>query len=180
MSRFPVRWSELLLFSVFSRLFVNWNSSFPACSVLQCKVPLCFYNPTPTLCFHCFLLSFLCSFSPCLPPPTPLLLSLRLRCLPQLFSVAPCALCCRDRTELCWLGLVQNSVRLREEDIETEWKRGERVRFVLTRADWINSWKQLDLFSFSLWLREGTQRYGGWLLGQSCMLVRYKDRKLCL
>lgn len=69
MSRFPVRWSELLLFSVFSRLFVNWNGSFHACSVLQCKVPLCFYNLTPTLCFHCFLLSFLCSFSPCLPPP---------------------------------------------------------------------------------------------------------------
>lgn len=82
------------------------------------------------------------------PHPPLVSLSLRLRCLPQLFSVAPCALCCRDRTELCWLELVQNSVSLREEDTETEWKRGERVRFVLTRVDWINSWKQLDLFPF--------------------------------
>lgn len=151
MGRFPLSWSNLLLFSVFSHLFVNWNSSFHACSILQCNVPLRVYNLTPTLCFHCFLLSYAHSH----PvshlthhPPPPASLSLRLRCLPQLFSVAPCALCCRDRTELSWLGLVQNSVRLREEDTETEWKRGERVRFVLTRADWINSWKQLDLFPF--------------------------------
>lgn len=86
--------------------------------------------------------------TPPTPPHPPASLSLRLRCLPQLFSVVLCALCCRDRTELCWLGLVQNSVRLREEDTETEWKRGERVRFMLTRADWINSWKQLDLSPF--------------------------------
>lgn len=94
MSRFPVRWSELLLFSVFSCLFVNWNSAFHTCSVLQCKVPLCFYTLTPTLCFHCFLLSFLCSFSPCLPPPPthrPLLLSLRLRLSAS--AVLSCAVC---------------------------------------------------------------------------------------
>lgn len=71
MSRFPVRWSELLLFSVFSHLFVNWNSSFHECSILQCNVPLCFHNLTPTLCVQCFLLSFICSFSPCLPPHPP-------------------------------------------------------------------------------------------------------------
>lgn len=71
MSGFPVSWVELLFFSVFSCLFVNWNSSFHVCSVLQCNVPLWLYSLTPTLCFHCFLLSFLCSFSPCLPPHPP-------------------------------------------------------------------------------------------------------------
>lgn len=95
MNRFPVSWSELLLFTVFIRLFVIWNSSFYACSLLQCNVPLCFYNLTPTLCFHCFLLSFLCSFSPCLPPhhPPP---SPRLSLAPTPLSasaVLSCAVC---------------------------------------------------------------------------------------
>lgn len=54
-------------------------------------------------------------------------------------------------------------------------KEGERVRFVLTRADWINSWKQLDLFlpsvaegrdSATRWMAAQTELHAGKIQGQ--------------
>lgn len=143
---------QLLLLSVLVHFFVSCDSCFSVCSVLHCILPLCFSNLTPTLCFHCFLLSFLCSFSPCLPPrpppptPTPCLsLSLSLAPTPLSASaVLSCAVCLvlqgQDRAVLTGTS---------PEQCETEggrhrnWvKEGERVRFVLTRADWIaeNNW----------------------------------------
>lgn len=109
------------------------------------------------------------------PPPHP---SLSLAPTPLSASaVLSCTVCLvlqgQDRAVLTGTSPEQCET---EEGRHRNWvKEGERVRFVLTRADWINSWKQLDLFLSSVaegrdsatrWMAAQTELHAGKIQGQ--------------